>query len=156
MEMVKVEYMFTGWPTRHSSSGVHHNMFWRTSKAHNMPWMMCKQLSPRSASSSLEVSQDTSRYYDLHHLNKNNLRDVDRDAHVDEAEGDLMEEESDHELAPPRRRPRLLPPRTDPSTGPSLPIPAVSEAAEIPVGDMSEYIPTSPADGSPQADAPYP
>lgn len=40
-------------------------------------------------------SRGVTRYYDLHHLNKRNLAEVETHEHSEEFHGDLMEEESD-------------------------------------------------------------
>ena len=103
-------------------------------------------------------SRGVTRYYDLHQLNKNNLVDVDSDAHMDDPAGDLIEEDSDHELAPPHR-PRLLPPGAE--VNPEAPRRAMptadpQESQELPMVDLEDYTPTSRADGSPQASAPNP
>ena len=104
-------------------------------------------------------SRGVTRYYDLHHLNKRNLAEVETDEHAEELHGDVMEEDSDHEMTPPRRRPRLLPPGVEPpqasetAAAPTSMPPGISSAAPA-VPSAEEYEPTSPAHTEQQDIAP--
>ena len=82
-------------------------------------------------------SRGVTRYYDLHHLNKRTLAEIESDDQHDDPDGDVMED-SDHEMAPPRQRPRLLLPDAPQPDAPEAPPPVAA----------GEYTPTSPANSA--------